>query len=297
MIFVNVMLPVFLIFGAGFVGQKLLHLHIRSVSAAALYLMSPWLAFRTFYDNEVGFQQLSILIYSVSLCFILIGIVKLYTWIRGYTSSEESGLVLATAFMNNGNMGVPVILFAFGREAFDYAVMIMVIHTFLMGTLGIYMAARGSMSGKEALKPVLKMPIAYTAVLGLLWQQLNWPMPEEMYKAISLLADASIPTIMLALGMQLSTIRLYATDMGKMIFANVTRLLVSPLIAWGIALLLGVEPLLMKVMVIAAAMPAAAITTMYSLQFDSEPKLVSSITLTSTLLSALTISALLWLFS
>ncbi|PTX64969.1 hypothetical protein C8P63_101191 [Melghirimyces profundicolus] len=297
MVFIQVILPVFLILGAGFIGQKLLHLNIRSLSTAGLYLMSPWLAFRTFYTNEVGFQHLSILIYSVTLSFLLIGVVKLAAKFAGWSASEESGLILASAFMNNGNMGVPVILFAFSQEAFDYAVMIMVIHTFLMGTVGIYVAARGSMPAKEALKPAVRMPIAYAAVLGLLWQRFGWPMPEELFKAVDLLADAAIPTIMLALGMQLSTIRLHTADLGKISFSLAVRLLLSPLIAWGLAVLLGAEPLLLKVMVVAAAMPTAAITTMYSLQFDSQPKLVSSITLTSTLLSAFTVSGLLWVLS
>ncbi|OYD06236.1 AEC family transporter [Paludifilum halophilum] len=295
MVFIQVILPVFFILGIGFIGQKVLQLNIRSLSTAGLYLMSPWLAFRTFYTNEVGLQQVSILVYSVALSLLLIGVVKGAARLAGWSASEESGLILASAFMNNGNMGVPVILFAFGSEAFDYAVMIMVIHTFLMGTIGIYVAARGSMPAGEALKPMIRMPIAYAAVLGLLWQRFDWPMPEEMFKAVDLLADAAIPTIMLALGMQLSTIRLHAADLGKISFSLAARLLLSPLIAWGLAVLLGVEPLLLKVMVIAAAMPTAAITTMYSLQFDSQPELVSSVTLTSTLLSAFTLSGLLWL--
>ncbi|WP_255488132.1 hypothetical protein [Ornithinibacillus hominis] len=40
-------------------------------------------------------------------------------------------------------------------------------------------------------------------------------------------------------------------------------------------------------------MPSAATTTMYAIQFDTEPELVSSITLVSTLFSIVSITVLL----
>ena len=50
---IMIILPVFIIFFIGYIGQKLIGFDIKSISTAALYLMSPFLAFRTFYSNEL----------------------------------------------------------------------------------------------------------------------------------------------------------------------------------------------------------------------------------------------------
>jgi predicted permease len=291
--FVQVILPVFLIFALGYVGQKRLRLDVRSLSTASMYLMSPLLVFRTLYTANIDRQYIYVTVYSLALCLILIGCVKITARIRGYTKSEESGLILATAFMNSGNLGVPVILFAFGQAGLHYAIVIMVVQTILMSTLGIYYAAKGSAAGEQAIASVVKMPIIHAAVLGLLWNVWGWEVPRCLLQVIDFVADAAIPTIMLALGMQLAEIPLNRLDWEKVSFSLLSRLILSPVIAWCIAIWLPVDPLLKQVMVVAAAMPSAANTTMYSLQFGSEPKLVSGITLLSTVISAVSLTVVL----
>ncbi|MDN4593330.1 AEC family transporter [Polycladomyces subterraneus] len=291
--FVQVILPVFLIFALGYVGQKRLRLDVRSLSTASLYLMSPLLVFRTLYAADIDRQYIYVTVYSLALCLILIGCVKITSRIRGYTRSEESGLILATAFMNNGNLGVPVILFAFGQAGLHYAIVIMVVQTILMSTLGVYYAAKGSAVGGQAISSVVKMPIIHAALLGLSWNAWGWEVPRSLLQVIDFVADAAIPTIMLALGMQLAEIPLNRLDWEKVGFSLLSRLILSPVIAWFIATWLPVDPLLKQVMVVAAAMPSAANTTMYSLQFGSEPKLVSGITLLSTVISAVSLTVVL----
>jgi len=97
---------------------------------------------------------------------------------------------------------------------------------------------------------------------------------------------------MMVLGLQLAEIKVSRLSLEKAGLAIILRLLVSPLIAWGIVALLPVSGLLSKVMIIEAAMPSAAITTMYALQYDSEPDMVSSITFITTVLSLITLSVL-----
>ena len=293
MLLFKVVLPVFLIFLSGYAGQKMLQLDIKSVSTTALYLMTPPLVFRSFYENKIDSTYLYIVIYGVALSVIIIWLIKGFSRLLGYNDSVTGGLILSTAFMNNGNLGAPLILLAFGQKAFQYAVAIMVLHAIVMSTLGVYYAARGKSDVRQALLSVVKMPIVHAVFVGLLWQYLHLPMPQNIYTAIGMVADASIPTIMLVLGMQLAEIKLINLEWSKISLALITRLLVSPVIAYIITLALPVNPLLGKVMIIEAAMPTAAITTMYALQFDCSPELVSSITFIGTVLSMGTLSVLL----
>lgn len=293
MVILNVILPVCIIFFVGYVGQRCLSLHIKSISTAALYLMMPALMFESFYQAELNQTFLQIVIYVFLLSIIIIWLIKAIGLIAGYSPSTTNGLILSTAFMNNGNFGAPIVLFAFGEKGFQYAVIILTLHVIIMITFGVYYAAKGNMDVKGALLSVLKMPMIWGSIVGLLWRYLNLPLPENLYDAISLVADAAVPTIMLTLGMQLAELKLRNLQRVKISLAIIVRLIISPIIAWAIAYGLAVEPLLGKVMIVQAAMPAAVITTMYAMQYDSEPDLVSSITLISTLLSVVTLSVLL----
>lgn len=289
----QVVLPLMLIYATGFIGQRIFKLHIKSISTTAIYLMTPPLIFRNFYDVKIDAMYISILIYSVLLSLAIIVFIKCVAYFRKYTSSQTSALISATAFMNNGNFGAPLMLFAYGKTAFQYSVAIMILHTIVMSSIGLYYAARGNFDIKKALFSILKMPIIYALILGLIWQYFELPMPENIYNAISMVADASIPLVMIVLGMQLAEIRIDKIKWGITNFGLFTRLIISPVIAYGITLLLPVEPLLAKVMIVLGAMPSAAIMVMYSIEYDCDPQLVSSITLISTILSILTLSILL----
>lgn len=293
MILFQVVIPVFLIFLTGYIGQKTFSLNIKSISTVALYIMTPALVFRTFYDATIDTTYLQILGYGLLLTGLIILIVKLICRLKSYSASHTGALILTTAFMNNGNLGTPLILFAYGQQAFQYAVAIMILHTIIMSTIGIYYAARGNFDLRDSLLSVAKMPILHAVILGLGWQYLNLPLPENIFNAINLVADAAIPTIMLVLGMQLAEIKPVSLNWGMTGLALTIRLLLSPLIAYGITIILAVDPLLAKVMIVLAATPSAAITTMYALQFDNNPELVSSITFISTLASIATLSVLL----
>lgn len=144
--FLLVLLPVFGVFAIGFVGQKLLGFDIQNLSTMSLYLMSPFLAFDTFYENKLTMDYLYMSVFALGLCTALILLVYLISRIHGYSNQERCALILSSAFMNNGNYGTPVVLLVYGTAGLDTAVVLMVIQQLVMSTIGIYYAA------KEALK-------------------------------------------------------------------------------------------------------------------------------------------------
>ncbi len=292
--FFQIILPVFLVFAAGFTAQRIFKFHIQSISTTALYVMLPALIFQTFYDTKLDTTYLYIAIYSLLLTVLLIFIVKVISRLRKYDISTESALILSTAFMNNGNYGAPVILFAFGEEGFRYAVAIIVMHTVAMSTIGLYYAARGKYDTRKAIKSVVKMPIIHALFIAFIWQHFHLPLPVNIGKVIDMLGNAAIPTIMLVLGMQLAEIKFERVSWSKLNLALILRLIISPVLAALIVyFLLPVDHLLGNVMIVEAAMPASAIMTLYALQYDNQPDLVSSITFISTIISALTLTLLL----
>ncbi|PIC64326.1 hypothetical protein CSV79_07600 [Sporosarcina sp. P13] len=293
----GIIAPVLFIFLIGFIGQKLLSFDIKTISTAALYLLSPFLAFRTFYTNKLDKTYLYIVVFAVLLTIVLFLIVWVTASAMKATRSQRSAMILSGVFMNSGNYGVPVVLFAFGNEAFNYGVIMMVFQSILMNSIGIFFASIGGeahATWRDSMQRVIRMPLIYAAALGIIFQVTSVPLADSLMQGIDLIADASIPIVMLVLGMQLAVIVRKRVAYHHVTAATIIRMIVSPLIAVGILLFLPVSDLLKAVLIIQAAMPSAANTTMFALQFGTEPDLVSFTTLITTLLSLLTIPIVLF---
>ncbi|UOQ45960.1 AEC family transporter [Halobacillus salinarum] len=295
---VLIVLPAFIIFSVGYIGQKTIGFDRKSISTAALYLMYPFLAFQTFYTHEITLDYLYILIFCIALMILLIILVRILSAIQSQPRSKTSALVLSSVFMNSGNYGVPIILFAYGDAGVDYAIIMMVIQSLLMNTVGMYYAARGSLSAEHSLKDSLvkiaRMPINHAVLLGIIVQVFHIHMPEFIMQATNLIADATIPTIMIVLGMQLASLTKGTVKWQDISTVFSLRFIISPVIALLLTMVLGLNPMLASILIVLSAMPTAANTTMYSLQFNTEPQLVSYVTLLTTIASIVTVPFMLW---
>jgi malate permease and related proteins len=291
-----IILPVFIIFAIGYIGQKLIGFDIKSISTAALYLMSPFLAFRTFYTNELTMDYFYIVLFSLLLTIVLLVVVWITALVMKASRPQLSAMILGGVFMNSGNYGAPVVLFAFGAVGFDYAVIMMVFQSLLMNTVGIFFASIGGEEKStlhQSVQRVIRMPLIYAAFLGIGLQFVSVTIPTSLMEAISLVADASIPTVMLVLGMQLAAISRKRVAYRYVSAVSIIRMVASPLIAVGILYFMPVNDLLKAVIIVQASMPAAANTTMFALQFGTEPDLVSFTTFFTTLISIITIPVVL----
>lgn len=293
MVFVNVILPVLLIFVSGYILQRVFKMELKPISTLAIYVMSPALVFTTFYTTPLNRQLTYIAVISLLLLIGLIMITLLTAKVFKFDKIQESALLLSTAFMNSGNYGAPIILFAYGTTGFNYAVLIMVFHSILMGIFGVYFASRGQNGAGTAIRTVIKMPGNYAVIIAVLLHNLQVGIPDSFLQAIDLVGKAAIPTVMLILGMQLANVTSKSFEWREISVATVIRLIASPVIAYLICLLFPVDPLLQKVIVILAAMPTAATTTMYAIQFNTRPQIVSSSALITTILSFGTLTLLL----
>ena len=293
-----IVLPVFLIFGIGYASQKLLKMDIKSISAMSLYILLPLLTFDTFYRNELTVDNLYLFIFSVIITVILIGITILIGWFMKSTKEDVSAILLGTLFPNSGNYGAPVMLFALGAVAFDYAIVLMVLHGFIISTVGIFIASFGSggtISVKDAILSIFRIPVIYGATAGLLLQLTHITIDDKLMDILQMTGNAAIPVVMLILGMQLAEIRKENFELRNINTVVLIRMVVSPLVAMVLVIFMPVDETMKMVFIILNAMPVAANSTMLAVQFNVKPNLVSFSTLVTTLLSLLTIPFFLYL--
>lgn len=296
--FLFVLVPVFGIFAIGYIGQKTLGFDIQTLSKMSLYLMSPFLAFDTFYTNKLTMDYVYLSIFVLGLCLILVLFVYFLSFYHKYPNQDRCAMILSSAFMNNGNYGTPVVLLVFGTAGLDTAVVLMVLQQLIMSTIGMYYAAKGGseVGGfKMVMARVIRMPVAYGALLGAILQLMRISIPKEVMTGVELVGNAAIPTIMIILGMQLALISFKHIEYRKICYSLLLKLMVSPVIALGFTFILPMDDMTKQIMILVAAMPTAANTTLMAVQFNTRPEIVSSATFISTMLSIVTLPVLLWM--
>jgi predicted permease len=111
-------------------------------------------------------------------------------------------------------------------------------------------------------------------------------------KAAGLLGEASIPLLMVILGMQLDRTRVLAAP-GSLAAATLVRVCVAPFVAWWLTDLLGFAGLEQKVIILQTSTPAAVLPLLYALRFNCRPEWIASNLLVSTLASGLSLAVVL----
>lgn len=291
----NVVLPVFLLLGVGFVVGKYMLIDSKSVSDLSIYVFSPALFFYSVSTSEMDMADLGrIVLFSFGL-FLLFAVFvfvagKVFAWDKVY----QNTLMLASGFPNAGNYGLPIILFAFGEEGVAVGIIYLVMQSLLMNSVGVFYASNHhEMPKKDILFQVLRMPGFIAILLALLLKILEVPLPSAVENATGLLGQASIPTMLTLLGITLASIRLQ--NVLRFIWtATLLKLAVFPLLAFGLLLLLyPADALEAKVLLVAAATPTAATTTLLAIKFGMNPDMVSSAMFVNTFASIVTIPVLL----
>ncbi|HQY90120.1 AEC family transporter [Caldilinea sp.] len=290
-VFVNTVLPVFLIAGAGFVLALAMPLEGRTLGRVIFYLGSPSLVFRSLYNMDISTTVLQQELLVVLGVYLITGAVG---WLVGadQTRPRRSALTIASAVSNNGNMGLPIALFALGDAGLVMATVYYAISAFLTNTFGVFVASSGSAPLGKALGQSLRAPVIYATLLGVILNRLAIPVPDPLYRAVDLMAGAAIPMMLVLLGIQLS-VTPFTHDQRVVWRSVVIRLGLSPLIALALCLVLGVSGLERQVVILQASMPTAVVATVLSTEFAAAPRLVAAAVLVSTLVSMVTVSLVL----
>ena len=294
MLFVQVILPVFLIASAGFAFERKSGAEMRSLANSALYLFAPSLVFSALMKRSVegdilGRLALFMVLYTTILCLLSYAIAR---W-RNFDGNTTRAFTLTTSMMNIGNFGLPLVFFAYGEASLNISVVLFVLFNIPLGTLAIVIAQGQGVKWQEALKNTLKIPIFYGVALAIACKLLGWQPPDFLLRATDLLGQAAIPVVLILLGMQLSRSKLQQC-WGFFSLATFIRLLIGPLLAIGLVTMLGFDELTRKIVVLQTSTPSAVLPLLYTIRFNTRPELVSGTILVSTLCSAFTLTFLLY---
>jgi hypothetical protein len=292
-LFANNLLPLLLIVGCAYFLNRQFHLNPRPISQIAFYIFSPALIFVLIVENNLSNTEILKTALFPILLTLVMGVITFLVG-RGlhFDRRTLAAVMLTTLFMNAGNYGLSVNLFAFGENALAYASIFFVTMAVLMNTLGVVIASLGSATLKQALTNLLKVPTLYALILGVIVLRSGWQLPLPLERSVNLLADAAIPTLMVLLGLSLKTVR-WDGNKPALLIVNSLRLVIAPLIAIALCSVFQIQGYLRQAVILESAMPAAILNTAIATEFNLDPGLVSASILTTTLVSVFTITPLL----
>lgn len=296
MVFVQILVPVFLLIGAGVAFSRTLRPSLEPLTQFGLYLATPALVFSALTRYPVALGQVG----RVALLMVLyIGVM----WLVSEAAARALGLgdelrrafALATVTMNVGNYGLPLVRFAFGPASEPFSVLLFVAFNLPLATWAIWVAAGGRSGAGEGLRQTLRIPIFHATLAAFALSAVGWSVPGPVARGLSLLGEAAIPVLLVILGMQLQRTRVSGAP-GPIAAAVAIRLGLSPLVAWGLTSALGFTGLEQQVAILQTSTPSAVLPLLYALRFGCQPQWLASTILVSTLCSGVSLTAVLaWL--
>lgn len=290
----TIVLPILLVSAVAFgIAKAGIVTEQRPLARLSLYLFSPALAFESVANSNVSAAEFATVLVHVLLVAIVMGALGLViARVFRFDRLTTSAFLLSIIFVNAGNYGLPFVQFAFGAEGVARAAIYFVGNSVLMSTLAVYIASAGHSDLRRSLSAVVRMPLTYAAVLGLTFNTFNWALPLPVARAVELAGAAALPVMLVNLGLELARARFQDYDW-RVFFAAGLKLLVTPIIAFGLAGFLGLQGLTRTVSIIQASMPTAVIVSLLAVEFRARSDLVTSVVFISTLASLVTLTILL----
>ena len=280
---IDVIAPVFFVIGIGYyLGRKNPEINTDFITTFAGNVGTPAMIFYTITTTGVTLSVFTeYFIYALIIIggFSFVGIIFLLLLKKDYIS-ELPPLILP----NTGNMGIPICLFAYGTAGLGVASAIASVIILLHFTLGVLLAKK-NFSFEILIK---NMPI-YGIIISVLFLYFEWDVPGYLENTTFLLTYATIFLVLMSLGIALSRLKVVSWTHASILGA--VRVIIGPLIGFGLIKFLNLNGFAAGVLLIQSCMPSAVLTYLVGSMYSEKRVVdsVASVIVTSTVMSFFTI--------
>ncbi|GAA0180215.1 AEC family transporter [Clostridium sediminicola] len=299
-ILTNNIAPIFLIIFLGFILGKTFKMDVKGLSKISFYLLIPSFIFVSLYETTIDMNLLKVLLFAF-LFFVLSYIVSsLVGKLRKQTKSINATFINTVILFNAGNFGVPLIALVFKDSpqlvyATSIQIMILAFQNIITYTVGFLNGGRGQMKINDTLKKVVSMPSIYAIFLAFLLKYLQIDISKFfLWPSLIYLRNGLVPMALITLGVQLSITKFHLSSF-DIYLASFMRLCGGPIITFVLITLMGFNGIIPKVLLISSAVPSAVNSALIAVEFDNEPDFASQVVITTTLLSSISLTIVIYL--
>ncbi|WP_440672855.1 AEC family transporter [Candidatus Pelagibacter sp. HIMB1715] len=281
---IEVLFPVFFVVGIGYyLGNKKPDFDNSFITTFASNVGTPAMVIYSITSTGITFEQYTsyFIYYLIAIAgFGLTGIIILYL-LKTKDIIREIPVFLLP---NNGNMGIPICLFAYGSQGLGIAASISSLIILLHFTLGVFLADR-----KFDFNILIKNPPFYAIIFSVTFIYFDFEMPKAIINLTELLTYTAIVLILMSLGIALTKLKVFSFT--NSIIASIGRVIIGPIIGFLIIIFFDLSGFGAGVILIQSAMPSAILNYLIGSMY-SPKKIVDNIASTivvSTLMSFITV--------
>ena len=295
-VLLDIVLPVFVIIGLVFVAARMLTIDAHTLSRVSRYLLAPALVYSKLVGTTVTSADLvQIVLFAVVGTVLMVALSWVVARVLRLDQSKESSFILSSSFNNCGNYGLPLVLFAFGQQGLERALIYFVTSAFLVNTLAVFVASRGRARVTTSLSNIFRIPMIYAIAAAFMVRAANISVPDLFSQPLEMVGEATIPVMLLLLGVQLAR-----SSLGRQIplicAATLVKLVGAALVGMALAAAMGLTGVTRQTCIVEHATPSGVMTSILALEFGTEPELATGVIFASTLASIVTMTVLVsWL--
>ncbi|GAB4305015.1 MAG: AEC family transporter [Candidatus Bipolaricaulota bacterium] len=290
----SILLPTFLLAGVGWALGRLGRVPARPLAQVAFWVLSPALIFESLRTADLtasGTVVLFALAHLGAMFALSLGVGRI---LFGSDRAGRAVASLVLTFGNCGNLGLPILLFAYRQGGVDVGIVFLTAHTVLLATLGVAVAAWDEQGGRRIWGTLLRVPWLYAVGAAFLVRGVG--MPAFVARATGLLAGGAIPLFLILLGLELAQVR--GVRVARPALAlSLLRLVGGAALAWVLASAFRVQGLLRGSLIVEGSVPTAVNAFLLASQYNRRPDLAASVLFLSTVLSVATLPLTLFLLA
>lgn len=295
----NQMIILLILMIIGFVAHKVGILNPTSnkaISKLIINITCPALIFHSiFTGGRISNKNILITVFIVAFAFFIFMFVfsKIIVNVFRVKSYLKRSYECIMAFGNISFMGIPVLRAVFPEQqstAILFQAIFLIFYHLFIFTYGIWLL--GSENGKKvkvSLKSFFNMG-TISAIVAVILYFFDFTPPTLVVNSLDMLGGVTTPLAMILIGSNLasySALKILKTP--RLYLFSFIKLIVIPLIVWGITKFVIDDALLRGVVVIMASMPVGSLTIMLSNEYGGNAEFISQGLFLSTVLSVLTI--------
>jgi predicted permease len=295
--------PLYVNIVLGYISTKYLYITREAIANLLIYILGPIVVFSAAIsvkiDMAIIFLPIFFYIFSSIIAFSLLYIFK-NTW------NDPSGNILAFSggTGNTGFFGIPLAVIFFPPHLADIYIFTVLASLLYESTTGFYVTAKSNFTIKQSLQKILRLPLIYAFIVGVIFNLLGVSIPDELSSYTAQFKGAYGILGMMLIGMGLVGLQLKKGN--DLDYKFISILFILKFIFWPLAVLFVIyidktffmflTEDLYKVMFLFSIVPLAGNTVTLAVLLKAKPEKASFTVLLSTIVSVIYIPTVLVLY-
>ncbi|WP_432836282.1 AEC family transporter [Dactylosporangium sp. CA-092794] len=218
-------------------------------------------------------------------------------WVFRRSLAEQTVAAMASAYVNAGNLGIPVAVRVLGDASFIAVVLLIqttILTPIILGTLDIAQSEHSAGRWRRLLTVPLRSPVMLACLAGVILGAAGVHLPSLMGDTVALLGDAAVPSALIALG--LSLVPRGPADgeprrPAEVALSVLLKSCVQPALCFALGrFVFGLSGPALLAVVLCSALPTAQNTFVYGRAYGVDGTFARDVIVASTALSMATLS-------